>query len=421
MVNDLRLAWRNLWRNRTRTAISSTAISLGFTGLLATFGLADATYQQILVAAVKTAGGSVLVHAEGWQQSRASDLLLAEPAKVADAARRLPGVRAVMPRMIIQGLLSSPHGAEPVQLSGVDPQAQAALLDLSSFTAQGTFLAPGDDRPLVVGPKLARKLALGLGDRVVLTAADSRGEMARALFHVSGILQPRAGLEEGVAFTSLAAAAAAVGAGEARTELGLVLADDAQRNEIAAALSSALSAAVGAAVGGSQRLEVITWDQALPELLGAIRADKSVSWIFGIVVFAVMGFGIANTFLMSVLERVRELGLLSALGMTPGRTARLILAETALLTAFSVTLGYGLGLALHFYMSRWGVDLGALSEMKFDVSGVMIEDLRLRSAIDPVRWVMGGVGVVAIVVLSACYPALRAARLDPVQAMRTYE
>ena len=413
MMDDLRLAWKNLWRNHTRTAISSTAICLGFAGLLATLGIADATYQQILVAAVKTAGGSVLVHAEGWQQSRAGDLLLVEAARVADTARRLPGVRAVIPRMIIQGLLGSPHGAESVQLTGLDPKAQAELFDLSPFTAKGTFLGPGEERPLVVGPKLARKLALRLGDRAVLTATDSRGEMVRALFRVSGILEPRAGLEEGVAFTSLGAAAAAVGAGEARTELGLVLADDARRHEIAAALS--------AAAGGSQRLEVVTWDQALPELLGAIRANKSVSWIFGMVVFVVMGFGIANTFLMSVLERVRELGLLSALGMTPGRTARLILAETALLTAFSVALGYGLGLGVHFYLSRWGLDLGAVSTMKFEVSGVMIGDLRLRSAIDPVRWGLGGVGVVVIVVLSACYPALRAARLDPVQAMRTYE
>ena len=412
-MDDLRLAWRNLWRNRARTAISSTAICLGFAGLLATFGLSDATYEQILVAAVKTAGGSVLVHAEGWQHSRAGNLLVADPVKASDAARGLPGVRAVIPRMIIQGLLSSPHGAEPVQLTGVDPAAQAELLDLSPFTTQGTFLGPGEERPLVVGPKLARKLALGLGDRAVLTATDSRGEMVRALFLVSGILEPRAGLEEGVAFTSLTAAASAVGAGEARTELGLVLADDARRDEIARALS--------ATIGERQRLEVITWDQALPELLGAIRADKSISWIFGLVVFVVMGFGIANTFLMSVLERVRELGLLSALGMTPGRTARLILAETALLTTFSVALGYALGLAVHFYLSHWGLSLGALSAMKFEVSGVMIEDLRLRSAIDPVRWGLGGAGVAVIVVLSACYPALRAAQLDPVQAMRTYE
>jgi ABC-type lipoprotein release transport system permease subunit len=413
-MNDLRIAWRNLLRNRTRTAISATAISLSFAALLATFGLSDATYEQVLQAAVKTAGGNVLVHAQGWQQSRAGDLLVQDPAIVAEVAHRLPGVRAVIPRMIVQGLLSSPRGAEPVQLAGVDPKVQAALLDLAPFVARGSFLAPGEAHPVVVGAKLAAKLGVDLGDRVVLTASGTDGEMARALFRVSGILQPRSGLEEGVAFTTVEAAAASVGAGAARTEIGLVLDDDARRGEVASALQASLPA-------GGQRLEVLPWEKALPELLGAIRADKAFAWLFGLVVFVVMGFGIANTFLMSVLERVRELGLLSALGLTPGRTARLVLAETAVLTAGSVALGYTLALGLHLYLSRYGVDLAAMSGMKMELSGVTVEDLRLRSVVDPVRWAIGGVGVVAIVVLSACYPAYRAARLDPVQAMRTYE
>jgi ABC-type lipoprotein release transport system permease subunit len=238
--------------------------------------------------------------------------------------------------------------------------------------------------------------------------------MTRALFRVSGIFQPRAGLEEGVAFTTLEAAATAVHAGQARTEIGVVLDDDGRRGEVANALRAALPS-------GGQRLEVLPWEKALPELIGAIQADKSFAWLFGLVVFVVMGFGIANTFLMSVLERVRELGLLSALGLTPGQTARLVLIETALLTAFSVALGYALASGLHLYLSHSGIDLAALSGMKMEFSGVTVEDMRLRSVIDPVRWVMGGVGVVVIVVLSACYPALRASRLDPVQAMRTYE
>jgi putative ABC transport system permease protein len=412
-MDDLRLAWRNLWRNRARTAISAGMICLGLAALLVAFGLSEGTYGQVLAAAVRTAGGDVLVHAEGWQASHAGDLLVAEPAAVAAAAHRLPGVRAVLPRVIVEGLLGSARGSEAVRLVGVDPKAEAVLLDLAPFLAQGTWLAPGDARPLVIGPKLARKLALGLGDRVVLTATDARGELARALFRVSGILGPRAGLEEGAAFTSVEAAAAAVGAGERRTEIGLVLADDARRHEFAAALS--------AATHGGQRLELVTWDRALPSLLGAIQTDRSVFLIFGLVVFVVTGFGTANTLLMSVLERLRELGLLSALGMTPGRMARLVLVEAALLAALSAALGYGLGLAIHLYLSRRGLDLGALSQATFEVSGVTIGELRLRSAIDPLRWGLGGLGVGAIVVLSACYPALRAARLDPVQSMRTYE
>jgi ABC-type lipoprotein release transport system permease subunit len=413
-MHDLRLGWRNLWRNRTRTAISATAITLSFALLLTTFGISDATYAQMLDGAVKSAGGSVLVHASGWQRSRAGDLLLDDPNHVIERARGLPGVRAVIPRLIIQGLLSSSRGAESVRLLGADPKAEATLLDLSPYVAEGDFLVPGEERPLVIGHTLAKKLSLKLGDRAVLTAADPKGELARALFHVTGILRAHSGLDEGVAFTTVATAAEAIAADGRRTEIGVVLNDDGQRAEVAKALRGALADV-------RQPIEVLTWDEALPELIGAIRADKSFAWLFGMVVFVIMGFGIANTFLMSVLERVRELGLLAALGLTPARIARLMLAETAALTAISVALGYLLALLFHAYLRRWGLDIAGLAGMKVEFAGVTVQDMRIRSVVDPIRWAMGGLGVIGIVVLSACYPALKAARLDPVQAMRTYE
>src|SRR5690606_35073112 len=113
----------------------------------------------------------------------------------------------------------SPQGSRPVQLFGIDPEQQAILVDYARFLAQGTFLAGDERSPLVLGETLARQLGVGLGDRVVLTASDPKGEMVRALFRVSGILEPRPGVDTGVAFTSLDAAASAVGAGPARTEI----------------------------------------------------------------------------------------------------------------------------------------------------------------------------------------------------------
>jgi ABC-type lipoprotein release transport system permease subunit len=411
----IRLAWRNLRRSRTRTAISATAIFLSFFVMLFNFSLKDATYQQMLRAAVKVAGGSVLVHAEGWQESRAANLLVTNPGRVVAAAQQLPEVRAVMPRVLIEGLISSARGAEPVRLQGVDRQAQGALSDFARFLAQGTYLEPNEDQPLVVGPKLARKLAVKLGDRVVLTATDHNGEVARALFRVSGILQPRAGLEEGVAFTSLAAAARVVGAEAACTEIGLLLRDDNRRDEVASALRAALSRS------GEQRLEVLTWEQVLPELQGTIRSDKALTYLIVLVIFVVVGFGIANTLLTSVLERVRELGLLSALGLTPARTAGLVLAESGLLAMVSLGVGYGVMLVLHLAFTGQGIELASLAGMKMEWGGVILDDVRLRTAINPARWLFGGAGVALIVVASALYPAWKATRLDPAQAMRTYE
>ncbi len=410
-----RLAWRNLRRNRTRTAISATAIFLSFFVMLFNFSLKDASYQQMLRLAVKVAGGSVLVHAEGWHATRAANLLITDPDRVVEAARRIPEIRAVMPRMIVEGLISSAHGAEPVRLQGVERDAERALSDLGRCLAEGTYLEPTEEQPLVVGPKLARKLGVKLGDRVVVTATDRGGELARSLFRVSGILQPRAGLEEGVAFTSLSAAAAVVGAGTACTEIGLVLANDDRRGEVASALRAALAGS------GVQRVEVLTWEQVLSELEGTIRSDQALTYLIVLIIFVVVGFGIANTLLTSVLERVRELGLLSALGLTPMRIARLVLAESGLLAAFSLGLGYAFMLVLHYAFTGQGIEVPALSGMKMEWGGVILDDLRLRTAIDPARWLLGGVGVASIVVASALYPAWKATRLDPAQAMRTYE
>lgn len=411
----VRLAWLNLRRSRTRTAISAMAICLSFFVMLFNFSLKDASYLQMLNTAVKVAGGSLLVHAEGWQESRAANGLITHPDRVVAVAQRIPEVRAVMPRMIVETLFGSAHGAEPVRLFGVDRQAQSALSDLAPFLAQGTYLDPSEEQPLVVGPKLARKLAVTLGDRVVLTATDRNGEIARALFRVSGILQPRAGLEEGVAFTTIAAAAALVGAQRAITEIGLLLTDDSRRGEVAVALRAALAAE------GEERLEVLTWEQVLPELLGTIRSDQSLTYLLIFVIFIVVGFGIANTLLTSVLERIRELGLLSALGLTPGRTAKLVLAESTLLAAGSLALGYLVMLLLHFTFTRQGIELAALSGMKMEWGGVILDDLQLRTVINPARWLIGGAGVALIVVASGLYPAWKAMRLDPAQAMRTYE
>lgn len=407
-----RLAWRNLLRNRIRTAISATAISLSFFIMLLNFSLKDASYQQMLQVAVKVAGGHLLVHADGWQDSHATNLLIIHPEQVVALAQKHHEIQAVIPRIIVAGLLGSSHGAELVRLVGIDRQAESKLSDMAQFLDQGTFLEASENQPLVLGPKLARKLTVKLGDRVVLTTTDHHGELVRELFHVSGIFQPKSGLEEGVAFTTLSAARKMIGAESAITEMGMILTNDNKRSEIASTLKVALR---------DSQLEVRTWEQVLPELQGTIQSDKSLTYLLVLVIFIVVGFGIANTLLTSVLERVRELGLLSALGLTPKRTAQLVLAESTLLALGSLAVSYVVMLALHFTLTQKGIKLAAFSEMKMEWGGVVLDDLRLRTAIEPARWFIGGVGVALIVVLSGLYPAWKAARLDAAQAMRTYE
>jgi ABC-type lipoprotein release transport system permease subunit len=140
------------------------------------------------------------------------------------------------------------------------------------------------------------------------------------------------------------------------------------------------------------------------------------------IIFLVVLFSITNTFLMAVMERVRELGLLNALGLAPRRIGRLMLAETVLLTALAMAAGLALGLIGHAAVSSTGIPIGSMGGSEgFEMAGVDVSDMIVYSMIVPAKWVVASVLVAAATIASALYPAWRATRLAPAEAMRFYE
>lgn len=409
-----RLAWRNLWRNRTRTLIVATAISLTYGLFLMTLGMSSEMYGQMELAAVKTAGGNILVHGEGFWDVQSHELLIDGPDRVIEEAGKIDGVKTVIPRVLVNGLISSPRAGSPVQLRGIVPEAEATLIDVSPFLNEGTFLGDGEDAPLVLGANIVRDLEAELGDRLVLTATDPEGEMVRALFHLTGIVETGTQmLDDTIAYTTIPAAQAAVGLGDRITQIGLVLESDGMRFEVRDSLQSALNGVSG--------LELLTWDEAMPDMKGYIEIDRRFGYIFMIIMFVIVAFGITNSFLMVVLERIRELGLVGALGLSPRRIGVMLINETALLAAVSMTVGFGIGFGLHWLLKTYGIDLADMYGGEVELSGVTLTDTVIRSTIDPLRWTIATVGVFFMVVFSSLYPAWRSTRVDPATAMRTYE
>lgn len=409
-----KLAWRNLRRNRVRTLITGSAIALSLALMLMSIGIADSMYQDMMRSAARTAGGDILVHAEGYWQSNDLTVQMHAPTAAAERLRRLPEVKAVIPRVRAAGLLSSARGNAGVQLLGIDKELEALLQSLDRFLVAGSFLQAEHRDPIVLGSGIVEDLGLELGDRVVLTATDAEGELTRALFRLSGVISTGSDLlDEAAAYTTLSTAQRALRMGQGIHQLGVVLEDDADGHVVAAAARSALTS-------DPQALEVLTWREAMPEMVGFIEMDARFGYLFDVILFVIVAFGIANTFLMMVLERIRELGLLAALGLTPRRTAQLILAETALLGIISIAIAQVLGFSAHLLLVKYGIDLAAFGGGGFDVSGVVLESTILRSHIVPMRWIGASLAVFLMVLLSSIYPAWRATRVDPVEAMRTY-
>ena len=410
-----RMAWRNLWRHRTRTLVMTSAVAFSYGLCLFSMGMGDDGHQQMLDEAAEGAGGDILVHANGYWESKSSDLVIGDGDGVLATVESVPGVRAAIPRMIINGLVSSASGNRMLFLQGIVPERELALRDLSEDVEVGAYLDASDrDDPIILGAVIVEKLDLELGDRVVLTATQPDGEVTRALFHLTGVIRTGlADVDEVMGITTLGAAQRAVGAQGMLTQIG-VMSDPTLPSDSVAGLIRTSTQAKG------NGIEVLTWQEAIPEMVGFIEVDDAFLYIYLVVIFAIVAFAIANTFLMAVMERVREFGLLNALGLRGRGVAGLLLTETLLMTALAMTIGFALGFAGHLAASHWGIPVAIWGVESMEVSGVDFASLVMRSKITPVKWVAASILVALVTLGSALYPAWRASRLAPSEAMRFF-
>ncbi|MBA2665018.1 MAG: ABC transporter permease [Bradymonadaceae bacterium] len=410
----LKLAWRNLWRNRTRTLIIGSAVAFSYALMLISMGINDDSHRKMEQAAERAAGGAVLIHAAGYWESQASDMVIEAPEAVMDDARTVAGVRALVPRVAINGLVSSPRGNEPIRLTGMVPALEFLVDDLSQKLVDGQFLGDTHEAPIVLSQSMVEKLKLELGDKVVLTASTPDGEVTRALFHLDGVISSGiAGEANFLAYTTLEAAQKAVEMQGKLSQIGVLVGEVSEQERVAAALRKVFEARGG--------LEVLTWQQAIPEMKGLIEFDDAFGYIYLIVIFIIVLLAIANTFLMAVMERVREYGLLNAIGLSPARIGKLVIWESVLLALIAMVIGFAMGFSVHLIIDHVGINAADMGAGDMEMAGVSLADMIIRSELRPLKWLIGSCCVFAVVMVSALYPAWRATRLSPAQAMRFYE
>jgi ABC-type lipoprotein release transport system permease subunit len=410
-----KLAWRNIWRNRTRTVILLTAIALPYAMMIVSFGIIADFLGKMEDRAAESAGGNVLVHGEGYWNAKSNDIVIEEADEIGERIAVADGVGTAIPRVMISGMLTTSRATAGGQVTGIVKRKQARIRDFSKHLVAGSFLSDEHERPLVLGSGLVETLEVELGDKVVVTASDVDGEMTRALFRLRGIVETGSEqMDEMLAYTTLEAAQEAIGMGDRVHQIGLL----GKEGIGAAGMAQAVEEKLG---GRAEQLEVLTWREAMPEMVSYLAMENASMQIMLVIVFIIVAFVIANTFLMSVMERVREFGLFSALGLDDWRIAKLVFVETLLLTAVAVVIGFVIGLSGHFAIAHYGIDVTELFGGEMELSGIALTDMVMRSQMTPIRWLYGTVGVVALVFVSAAYPAWRATRLAPSKAMEFYE
>lgn len=405
----LRLALRNLRRNLRRTLITGAAIGGGLSLVLVAVNMNEGSYRAMMDTAISAQAGHVVVQAKGYQADPDPLTVVTDADAVAAAARALDPDARVVQRSRIAGLLTSPNNAVGAGLLAIQPTAEATITDTHTRLSAGAWLEDADDRGVVLGAELARRLKVGVGDKVVWMAQGEH-EVNSRMLRVRGLLRTGAiELDAGLAITTLACAQAFLEQPGAANQVSVHL----PRTE-----GADIKAAQLAATLQRPELEVLDWQRAVPEIVEFIRADRINNIITMGIIGLIVAIGVLNTVLMSVMERIREFGVMLALGLPPRQIAGLIVLEGALLGLCAAVVGLGLGAALSWPLVHYGLDYSQmLGSDSFEAAGVVLSS-RLFAAYDLPAMGAWTLAAWAMTVLATLWPAWTAARLAPVDAMR---
>lgn len=407
-----KLAWRNLWRNKLRTAIMLGAMVFGLMGVVAMMGFLSGMYGSMIHNAIAWQTSHIQIHNRLYLDDPDIKHTIVELADVEQAVAALPGLKGWSARFVADGMVASARSNRGVRINGVDLDAESKVTPLVDNITQGQWLSEEGRNPVLVSEKTASRLKLRIGSKVVLTFTDANGDVSGAAFRVRGMFKtPSTSFDDGNVFVRRTDLTALAGIGGAH-EIAILLDSDEAAMVQARRLGKALAATDdSAAMARGNRVR--DWQQVQPMLASIINQQGlSNAIMLGIFVVA-MGFGIVNVMLMSVFERTREFGVLMAVGMQKHRVFLLIMLET---TWLGVT-GAGLGLLASFsligLLQYTGIPLGAMAEGL----GAFGVDTLLYPHVSFAEYQMIFFTVVAASLLAALYPARQILRQRPVDAM----
>jgi ABC-type lipoprotein release transport system permease subunit len=404
-----RIAWRNLGRNRKRTALALGAIALAQTMMLFMNGFTHGYVDLTVDALTGPLFGHLQLHDPKFREERGLDQVVPRVSETLAALRKDPAIATAAGRIWSPALVALKEEAVAALVVGLDPAAEAGANGLLREMTPGALAAP---KSVAMGKKLADKLGATVGSTIVVVGQGADGSIANDLFTVAAVIStPADAINRLGVVMSLASAQELLVLGDAAHEIVVHLHDAG----LAAATADRL--AKEPAFAG---LEVLDWKRLAPELASVAETSEYQIFMVLILVFVASAAGVANTMLMATFERKHELGMLLALGCTPGRLVRLLLAESVLLGLAGVAVGSLLGWGLVSWLGHSGLDLTSFGGS--DVSEFTWEGMSFSLTIFPRIMASDiGRGVTAVVVtalLAAIWPAALAARLQPVEAMR---
>ena len=407
MGTTFRLAWRNIWRHPRRTILTMLAIGFGAALLVFSMGFQLGQYDLMIGNSVKIFEGLLQVQKDGYLDEPKIRTSLPDVRGLADKVREETGIEDVSARAMGFALISSETRSYGTAIIGVDPEYEDKVSILPGLVKEGRYLSSADAQEIVIGKSLAKNMQVKLGDEITLMGNGRDGSIAATILPIVGIFESGTrDLDRSIAEIPITTFQDVFSMGDHGHSIVIYHKD--------AKLVEQLQQQIQTIVGTDDGLVALRWDQLQPGLKEAIELDYSSGWFTYIVLVVIITFSIMNTFLMSVMERTREFGILLALGYKPLNIVKLVMLEACLLTIVAVVAGMIVGTAINGYFTVYGLTLSGMEELAkmYNMPATITPLISAKSVL------MGPCIIFFFTILAAVYPASRIRLLEPVEAMR---
>jgi len=405
------MTWRNLSRRKRRTLISAFTVAGGVFFSVAFTATGDYAYTNMINTSATMGFGHVTVEPEGYNLSPTLQKRIGGANAIREKALKIEGVTDAVVRITGQAMFASAAKSVGGVFIAVDPSQESPENNIYLRSmVEGSMLDKTDGRQVVVGWKMAKKMNLRVGKKLVYTTTDINGEIVSEVGRISGIFKTGVDAVDGsIALIPIDKMRSILHYGPDEATLVSVFIDD---QRFAGQMRDVIASSLG-----MKGVDILTWSQTQADMAGIIAIDRRMNYLSQFLVGLVIAAGILNTMFMSVLERKREFGIMMAVGITPGRLFRLVLLESFWLGLLGVIMGALITIPAYIYMSNVGIDLSSLVEDGADVGGVLIDPImKYRLYKQSVAAILSG--VFALTILAGLYPAFKAGRVAPVENLK---
>lgn len=399
------MAWRNIWRNKMRSIVIMLSVAIGLLAGISILALYKGMMQSRIRTVIDAEITHLQIHHKEFKQDYDPVYTLPAGDSIIKIIRSLNTTKLAAPRTITQGMLATATGSAGVQINGIEPLIEYEASQLKKKMVEGEGFHPGKKNEIVIGKKLAGKMKLTLGAKLVLTFTDTSAAIVSSAFRIAGIYQSaNVPLDELNVYINMKALNELLQIGNSFHEIAILLRNDDDVDAVKLQLAQMFPGYI-----------VESWKEISPETNLMVKTIDEYSYIIMIIILFALAFGIINTMLMSILERTREIGMMVALGTNRIRVFLLVLMETVFLTIAGTPFGIAIGLILTNYYHKNGLDLSGMGKemmSSFGFSTIIYPSFPWE------KLIMIMVLVMSAAILSCLYPAVKALRLQPVEALR---